>query len=299
MAKLTTYAATGNREDLSDIIKNISPEDTPIYSTAGDTKATGTYHEWIEEELASPGANAQVEGDDITAAASSHRTRVGNYTQVMWKAYGVTGTQEAVNKAGIKSQIARDMTLAMKEIANDVEYAYVNNASKVAGGAITARELGGVSALVTTNVNGNAGTPRGLTETLFNDTIETCWTNGGKPDTSIVSGKNKRNISSTFTGVANSSVNIDASKSTIKAGVTFYESDFGVIKIVASTKMADSDIFFLQTNMFRNAKLRDFKKKELPVSGDRTEQAIIGELTLECLAEKSSGILTDLDGTVL
>jgi hypothetical protein len=39
-----TYVAVGNKEDLNDLITNISPTDTPIYSMIGSTKATATYH---------------------------------------------------------------------------------------------------------------------------------------------------------------------------------------------------------------------------------------------------------------
>lgn len=298
MASLNTYTAVGNKEDLSDIIKNIAPTDTPLYSGFGSSKATGTYHEWVEETLASPGANKAVEGADLSATAPAHRTRKGNYTQIFTKTYGVTGSQEAVLKAGIKSEIGRAMVLAMKEIANDVEYAYVNNSAAVAGNATTARELGGISALVTTNVNDNAAVGRALTEALFNDTIEAIWANGGKPNIAVMSGKNKRNISSKFAGVPTLATNIDASKKAIAAGVSVYMSDFGEIKLVASTKMPNTDIFILQQDMFNNAILRPFKQKDLPVAGDRIEKAIVGELTLECLAEKSSGILTDLNGSV-
>ena len=298
MAYTNTYVAVGNKEDLSDIIKNISPTDTPLYSAFGSTKATATNHEWIEESLADPTANAAVEGADITASAGSARSRKGNYTQIFIKAYGVSGTQEAVLKAGIKSEIARRMANAMKEIANDVEYAYVNNTAKVAGNASTARQLGGVDALVTTNVLANGGTARALTEALFNDAVEAAWSKGGKPDLAVCSGKNKRNISTKFAGVPTLTTNIDASKKTIAAGIDVYLSDFGTIKIVASTKMPNSKIFVLQSDLFNTAYLRRFAKKDLPVAGDRIEQAIVGELTLECLAERGCAILKDLNGSV-
>ncbi len=299
MAQLVTYSAVGNREDLSDIIKNVSPTDTPMFSLSGSTKATSTYHEWLEETLASPAANKHVEGAANTANAPAPRVRVGNYTQIFKKSYAVSKTQEAVLKAGIKSEIARAMVLAMKEIANDVEYAYVNNASKVAGNASTARELGGIPALVTTNVLGNGGTGRALTEVLFNDAVEAIWsTTTTCPDVAIVSGKNKRNISSKFVGVPTLTTNIDANKKAVAATIDFYQTDFGVIKIVASTKMSNSKIFLLKSEMLNTAWLRRFSQNEDPLAADSIQKTIVGELTFECLAEKTCGIIADLNGTV-
>lgn len=41
-----TYSAVGNREDLSDVIYNVAPTDTPILKLIGRTSASATFHEW-------------------------------------------------------------------------------------------------------------------------------------------------------------------------------------------------------------------------------------------------------------
>jgi hypothetical protein len=101
------HTAIGQREDLSDVIYDISPKDTPIMSSIGKTKATAVYHEWQTDVLdAATTANAAIEGDDATAKAVTPTVRLGNYTQIVTKTIQVSGTLEAVDKAGRKSEKA-------------------------------------------------------------------------------------------------------------------------------------------------------------------------------------------------
>lgn len=291
MAYKTTYDAQGNREDLSDIITNIAVTQTPVFSMFGKETATGTYHEWLEDDLRAPATNANVEGGDWTVDKPAARTRKGNYTQIFNQGYGVSLTQEAVLKAGVKSEIAYQMAKAMKEIARDVEYAYINNAAAVQGDAATARQLGGIPAFVTTNVLANAGTARALTEDLFNDGVQQAWEEGGDPDVAIVNGAHKRVISG-FT--AGATKNLDATDKKLVAAVDVYESDFGVIKIIADRFMVNDKIFILSSEYWKTAYLRPFKTYDNPVSGSRKEKMIEGELTLVARAEKASAIIADL-----
>jgi len=292
MAALNTYTAVGNKEDLSDIITNIAVTQTPLFSMFGKEKASATYHEWLEDDLRSPAANKLVEGGDYTVDAPAARTRKGNYTQIFTQAYGVTKTQEAVQKAGIKSEIAYQMAKAMKEIARDVEKAYIENASAVAGDASTARELGGIQALVTTNVLDNGGVARDLTETILNDGIQKAWEAGGDPDTVVVCGKHKRLISG-FTGGATK--NIDANDKRLVASVDVYESDFGIVKIIPNRFMLTDRLFILSKEYWKTAYLRPFKQEDLQPQGSRKEKVIEGELTLVGRAEKANAIIKDLN----
>jgi len=291
MAVLTTYTAVGNREDLSDIITNISPAQTPIYSMLGKTTAKATYHEWLEDELSSPTANAQVEGADYSAVvqAPAPRVRKGNYTQIFAKGYGVSATQEVVLKAGIKSEIAYQMAKAMKEIARDVEYAIINNDAAVAGDASTPRKMGGIPAFVSTNVIDAGG--GALTETMLNDALQKSWEAGGEPDSVVVSGKNKRVISGFTAGLTKT---VDAEDKRLVASVDVYESDFGLVKIIADRWMPNDEVFVLDKSYLKVAYLRPFKQKQLPETGDRKERVIVGELTLEVRAEKAQARIINL-----
>ena len=106
MAIYNRYDAVGAREDLSDVIYNISPTDTPIMSSIGKTKATGVYHEWQTDSLAaSTTANALVEGADATSATLSPSTRIGNYTQIVGKTVQVSGTLEEIGRASCRERV--------------------------------------------------------------------------------------------------------------------------------------------------------------------------------------------------
>jgi len=45
MPTFTSFNAVGAREDLVDVIYDISPQETPIMSSIGKSKATAVYHE--------------------------------------------------------------------------------------------------------------------------------------------------------------------------------------------------------------------------------------------------------------
>ena len=290
---LITYNAGANREDLTNIIINISPYDTPLYSMFGRTKAQATYHEWPVEELRAPKDNHAVEGADYTFDDAHTPTRVGNYTQIFVQGYSVSGTQQAVNKAGPKDVFARSMVLAMREIGTDVERAIIQNASKVAGSASVARQMGGIQAFVTDNVLDNGGSPRDLTETLLNDAIQEAWEDGGKPNTVVVCGKHKRVISG-FT--ATSQRTISARDKRLVASIDVYESDFGLVRIIADRWMATDRLFVIETGRWKVAYLRPFRKEKAPEGiADKVSGVVIGELTLEALAEKANAILRDLN----
>ncbi|RMD45744.1 MAG: phage head protein [Aquificota bacterium] len=288
---ITTYTAVGNREDLSDIITNIAPTETPLYSMFGKTTAKSTYHEWLEDDLNPPGANAKVEGAAFTIDTPTTRVRKGNYTQIFSKGYGVSGTQEAVLKAGIKSEIAYQMAKAMKEIARDVEYAIINNAAANAGSATVARQMGGIQAFVSTNVLANAGTPRPLTETLLNDGLQMAWEAGGSPDVVVVNGTNKRTISGFTAGLTKE---IAAKDKRLVASVDVYESDFGLVRVVANRWMPANKVFILEKSRFKTAYLRPFKQEEVAKTADKVERVVVGELTLEVRAEKANAIIADI-----
>ena len=148
-----TYTAIGNREDLSDIIYNISPTDTPFMSSIGKEKAEGTFHEWQTDTLAAAAANAQVEGDEIAITAVSPTARINNRTQISRKSVIVSGTQDTVNTAGRNNELAYQISKNAKELKRDMELVLCNNQSAAVGGAAAARTSSGLAAWLQTNVN--------------------------------------------------------------------------------------------------------------------------------------------------
>ena len=117
-----TYDSIGTRDDLSDVIHNISPTQTPFLSMAAKSKARNTLHEWQTDSLATAGQNAVIEGDDATLDASTPTVRVGNYTQISDKTVVVSGTQEATDKAGRRSEMSYQIAKRAKELKRSLAW---------------------------------------------------------------------------------------------------------------------------------------------------------------------------------
>ena len=143
----TTFAGSpgmqGMREDLSDMIYMLSPSDTPFTSNVGRGTADAVLHEWQTDSLAAPNtANAQFQGDDIaTFTPASVTARLGNRTQISRKEVIISGTLDAVNKAGRRTELAYQMTKRAKELKIDIEAILLSNQAKVTGAAATAPKL--------------------------------------------------------------------------------------------------------------------------------------------------------------
>ena len=286
-----TYQAIGNREDLTDIITDISPTETPMLSSFGKTMAKGTYHEWQKDTLADAASNAIVEGADEDADAVVPTTREGNYTQILRNSWKITDTQQAVDSAGRPNEYNYQMAKSMKELARDIEYALVN-ATAASGASGTARTMKGVLAYITTNVNTGASavTTEDLSETVYNDMLQTIFNSGGNPDTTYANGWQKRKISAFSTSNAR---NISGEDKRLVNSVDVYESDFGLQRIILDRYMTSSIVACLQNDLWRVASLRGVAHKELPDLGGGPKGQLETELTLESLNEAGSGKITE------
>jgi hypothetical protein len=314
MAIYNRYDAVGAREDLSDVIYNIAPTDTPIMSSIGKTKATGVYHEWQTDSLAAATTgNALVEGADATAADLSPTTRIGNYTQIVGKTIQVSGTLEAVDKAGRKSEKAYQLAKASSEIKRDIETIITANQGQATGSSnSTARKMGSLLSYIKTNTSKNGtsvtgvdpttvgvstrtdGTTRTFTEAMLKDVVAKVFTSGGTPSTLFVSPALKQVVSG-FSGLAAQRYQVPTSgQATILAGADLYQSDFGVLQIVPNRFMRTRDALVLDPEYAALAYLRPFQTIELAKAGDSDKTQILAELTLEVKNEAAHGGIFDL-----
>jgi len=316
MPTYTRYDAVGAREDLSDIIYDISPQDTPIMSSIGKTKATAVYHEWQTDSLASVNTgNALVEGADADAATLSPTTRIGNYTQIVGKTVQVSGTLEAVDKAGRKSEKAYQLAKASAELKRDIEGIITANQGQSAGNSSTARKMGSLLSYIKTNTNKGSGTTAGadpttigvstrtdgttrtFQESMLKDVVAKVFTSGGTPSTLFVSPALKQVVSG-FAGLSAQRYNVATSgQATILAGADLYQSDFGVISIVPNRFMRTRDALVLDPEYAALAYLRPFQTIELAKSGDSDKTQILAELTLEVRNEAAHGGVFDLSAS--
>lgn len=303
----TTYASVGNREHLSDMIHNISPTDTPFLSSIEKIKTTSTKHEWQTDALAAAsGTNAVLEGDEATTDAAVATVRRYNYTQISDKVAAVTGTEQVINKAGRKDQMAYEMAKRAKELKRDVETTLFGNVASVAGNATTARKIAGMEAWIATNDDFGAsgasptgdgtdtrtdGTQRAFTETQVKNALNLAWTEGGNPDTIYVGGFNKQ-VMSGFSG--NATRVIGAGEKALQASIDVYKSDFGDIKVVASRFSRSRSALIVDSSMWKFATLRDFQVEDLARSGDYVRKQLLVEYTLEASNQKASAGVFDL-----
>jgi hypothetical protein len=314
MALYDRYSAVGAREDLSDVIYDISPTDTPIMSSIGKTKATGVYHEWQTDSLAAATtSNALIEGATASDATITPTTRLGNYTQIVGKTVMVSGTLEAVDKAGRKSEMAYQLAKASAEIKRDIESIITANQGQSAGSTgSTARKMGSLLSYLKTNTNEGSGTTAGVdpvtigvstrtdgttrtfTETILKDVISKVFTSGGTPTTLFVSPALKQVVSG-FTGLAAQRYQVPTNgQATILAGADLYQSDFGVLQIVPNRFMRTRDALVLDPEYAALAYLRPFQTIELAKVGDADKTQILAELTLEVRNEAAHGGAFDL-----
>ena len=309
-----TYTAIGNREDLSDIIYNISPTDTPFMSSIGKEKASGTLHEWQTDALATAAANAQVEGDEITFNAVTPTVRINNQTQISRKSVIVSGTQDTVNSAGRNNELAYQISKSSKELKRDMEVVLTANQSRAAGGAAAARTLAGLTSWIQANTSvgtngangqtnpggGNVDTPgtlrtdgtqRAFTEAQLKDVVKQCWDSGGDPSMIMLGSFNKQKLSG-FTGGSTKMTQADDKK--LVAAIDIYESDFGSMTVVPNRFSRNRDCFVIQPDMWAVAYLRDFQMLDLAVTGDAQKKAMLAEYTLVSKNEAASGAVFDL-----
>ena len=301
-----TFSAVGNREQLADAIYNIAPEETPFVSAIGKGKASSTFPEWQTDGLAAAVNNKVEQGNQAAVAAVTPTKRVGNRTQISEKTFGVTGTQEVVDKAGRKSEVAYQKAKKMVELKRDIEFAAINNGTAIAptagvapqsrgltGWLMTNNSLGatGVAPNADTNVAPTDGTLRSFTEAMLKDVAQKCWEQGGDPSMLFVPGALRATVSA-FTGAA---TKFDKTEDkTIYATVEVYVGDFGRYSIVNSRHQRARDVFLIDPNQFELLTLRSMKATPLAKTGDAENFMVNTEWTLKSKQEAASGALRDL-----
>lgn len=302
-----TATAGGMREELSDIIYNIAPTQTPFMNGISKGSINNPFFEWQIDTLASAANNAQLEGDDVasfTAVATTVRT--GNRAQIARKTRIISGTEDIVKKAGRKSEVAYQYTLIGKELKRDIEFSLCQNTTSVTGNSTTARQTRGLEGWVATNNSLGAsgvapnpgsntaptdGTQRDITESLLKTVLNAIFTQGGDPDTVMVGPVNKQKISA-FTGNATRMDKSEDSK--LVTSVDVYVSDFGELKVVPNRFQRERTAFVLQMDMWKMNFLRPIQPIPLAKTGDAEKLCLIAEYGLQSNQEAASGAIRDL-----
>ena len=302
-----TYDSVGIREDLKDVIYNISPEETPFYSKSGKTTAKNTLVEWQTDSLRASAANAHIEGDATTAEARTATTRLGNYTQIFKNAVVVSDSDDSVDNAGRAKEIAYQTLKIAKEQKLDIEKALFDNNARAAGNSTTARELAGAPAWLTTNTDfgsGGAdptgdgtdartdGTQEAFSQSRFDSVMQSIWEEGGKPDTFYLSSF-QMNVALGFTGNNNQRSAVQAGDERVIKSLAVYVTPWGTVEFMPSRENRSRDVFIMQDDMWEVGVLRATKNVALAKTGDNTTRQVVTELTLCAKSEAANGGIFD------
>lgn len=301
----------GNREDLSDIIYDISPTDTPFLSAIKRGKANATYVEWQTDTLVAANAdNATIQGDDLANESRANSVRVGTHTQIFKKVVGTSTTQQAVKQAGRANEHAYQLAKAGKELKRDMEARFTQNKASVAATAGVAGQTAGALAWIATNdsfgVGGASGgysagivaaatdgTQRTSTETLLKAQVVAAWNSGGEPSMAIMSMAQKQTAAA-FAGLAQHRRETGNKRATIVAGADVYVSDAGEIALVPDRFCSTRDILIVDPSLWEVAELEGMKKVELARTGLADRHALYTEVALKCLNESGNAAIRDL-----
>lgn len=306
-----TYGVVGRREDLTDVIHDVTPTDVPFFSAIEKGSCSSTYHEWQTDALAAAsGDNKVIEGDNPANDAITATVRLGNYTQLMDKVIQVSSSQRAANNAGRGDELSYQVMKASKELKRDIETRITGNYASVAGGAGTARECAGYEAWIQTNDSRGSGgantaftggiqaaatdgTQRVFTETLLKDVLQLCWENGGDPTMIMVGAFNKKQLSG-FAGIADQVRDTGSKRATIVGAADVYVGDFGQYNIVANRFSRTRSALVVDPTMWKLCYYQRFKTEDLAKTGHSDRKMLSVELTLESCNEKGSGCVADL-----
>lgn len=309
----TTFAAKGIREDLSDIIYNVSPTETPFVTKAGKGSISNTFFEWQTDALAAAATdNQQLEGDDITSYdAVTATVRLGNYAQISRKTAVVSDTQDAVNAAGRKSELAYQISKKGAELKRDIAQNLLDNIACVAGNTTTARVTGTLAAFIKTNYDKASGgvvpvytttpsdvwtngTQRAATETIFKNVLKQCYDSGANISEVLV-GSWVKQVVSGFSGISTQFTTANGrAPTTIMGAADVYVSDFGSVMITPNRFQLSRNAYFMDWDMVSIDYLRPFQATPLAKTGDAEKRLILAEYGLRVKNEKGLGIATDL-----
>jgi hypothetical protein len=260
-----TYDVASNREDLTDVIYNVDPTDTPFITRVMQGSSDARKHEWpIDTLTAASEDNAVAEGDEATIDAMTNPLRRDNENQLSNKTPSVSSTQQAVDSAGVDDYFDYQIVKATKELRRDMESSLLANKAKAAGSEGVASVLAGIEAWVATNfssaTDGVAPTGDGsdirtvgttqapLTEDpLYSDNLAAIWEEGGQPDMTMVGSNNKKVISG-FSGRATRIK--EAEDRTLIATIDIYDGDFSQLEIIANRWQDPLSVFNLQSDMW-------------------------------------------------
>lgn len=310
--RTVTYSTNYDKsivDEVDELITNLAPDKTPFISSIGKGSCETTTPDWLEDDLADAGENAHVEGADTDAEECTPPERLSNTTQILKKALFISGTLKNSKLHGRKKELEYQSGKKTKEIAKDTEYAALNNATKVAGDAATARKMLGAFGHVEQgtgnfyNFDGNPAATNHITEDILTDVLQSMWEQGADPTTILAPPAQKRKISA-FTDGGRLTFNANADRKKVVMTVRLIETDFGVVAVIPTRTIAAKDVtgtmydrvLIYDKALFKllTLKGRGLKREALAKTGDGDKYQLVTEKTLQCRSKKAVGSIENL-----
>lgn len=318
------------REDLSDVIYNISPTEVPAQSNFGRGSSNQTFKEWQIDELAVAANNAAIDGDEFDGIVLDKAERIGNYHQISRKDLVVSRRANIVNKAGRKSEIAYQIAKQGKALRRDVEVAITLRKTAVVGNATLAMESAGIATWLRTNIsrgalgtaptlsggdegypdgNGTAGAAQALTEADILTVVRLCYDEGGNPNMIMVPPTSKQGLSNFLFSAASERIATQYQDQganprggvTVVGAVDVYVTDFSILDIVPNrfspAGATATEVYILDTEYWEVAYLDGYKTETIAKIGDHERRMLLVDWSLCSLNEAASGVVADVDDT--
>lgn len=294
--KFTTYDQVGIKEDVSSLITDISPTDTPFVSSLKNEKVSSRTYEWQEDALAAAGANAYAEGASAPAAAQAATTMQNNTTQILMKTVKVSGTADAVATHGRAKETAYQLGKKLKEIKRDYERACVgiDNAAVVGEDSTpTAREFKSASQMITRAIDAGSDANDALTEGKLLELGQGCYEAGSEPTMLMIKPADALLVAGFVNTAAGRNREIQDSKTLVNA-IELLVTPFGEYRVVINRHQASDLAFLLDPTMWCTTTLRPFSRTLLAKDGDSDSHLIVGEVGLKHKSFADGGKITGL-----
>lgn len=311
-AVMSSYDQVGVKEDVSDIITNISPTKTPFQTMIGSEGVHQRTHQWQEDSLIAAAQNAVAEGADAPAAVQNATVMRSNTTQILTKTAKVTGTADVTKTYGRDKEMAYQLKMRSAELKRDFEVSLVGvSQAEVVGSDGVARKMASYDQMIDSTVNfwvtaagtGSLGGSGGVAASLYEQAVLTTqqqlYIDGADPDILMVKPADKVIVGNWQTGTSAGGVvartkMIDGDSKKLVNVVDVYESPFGDLKVVMNRFQLTSEALLFEPSMWKKLVLRNWFRKTLAVTGDSTNVQILGEFSLKHRNFKASGVISNL-----
>jgi hypothetical protein len=292
MPTYTTYDTVGIKEDVSDVISNLTPTKTPFTSLIGSDKTKSRKFEWLEDSLADPAVNAQVEGFEASDATLTPPNMRENYTQILEKTFKISETEDAVDQYGRAKETAYQTVKAGKELKRDLEHAYIGvDQAGVLTNAATARKTASATKQVDAAVTVD-GAAAAFSEAMLLSAAQKGYSEGAEPSYLMIKPTDALIVAG-FGNSAGRTRNIDQDRKIVNV-VDLYVSPFGEFKVILNRQLLPTVAWLLDPEMWKDVVLRSWTRSPLAKTGDSNRQMLVTERGLKNTNFLSSPLIKNI-----